>query len=250
MRTLECTLDRSPNGEDQTVLIWTELQVPNDLELTDQWAGYFQPLLRAPGHEGSMWGRVQERPNTILLLTGWKSTSIMKEFIASPSAKIYWENLKNGGIIYMSSRETFSRYDFWSRISRNFLYSYVQLFWVYFPAPVNEAYKARIRKLRSTENGLAQQHRPLKIWATNTEFVHGQEARLMVWSNFWQDESCAEYRHHREYNTIQGMGARVRVVHCKPQLERVSDSLEEVGAVGWKEEFVYFKQFESPAVLV
>ncbi|KAJ5187634.1 hypothetical protein N7449_010628 [Penicillium cf. viridicatum] len=46
------TTDRSPDL-DQEILIWTKLQVPKDLELDTEWAGLFQPLIRAPGHEGS-----------------------------------------------------------------------------------------------------------------------------------------------------------------------------------------------------
>ena len=66
------TIDRSQVDDlnDQAILIWTEFQVSKGLELDTEWAGHFQPLLRAPGHEGSGYARVQERPDTILLVTG------------------------------------------------------------------------------------------------------------------------------------------------------------------------------------
>lgn len=66
------TIDRSQVDDlnDQAILIWTEFQVSKGLELDTEWAGNFQPLLRAPGHEGSGYVRVQERPDTILLVTG------------------------------------------------------------------------------------------------------------------------------------------------------------------------------------
>lgn len=89
---------------DEAILIWTELQVLEDLEL----GPYFQPLLQAPGHEGSVWGRVQERPDTIVLLAGntksvplmsyrkaWERSSSRREFAASPPAQLYRENLES-----------------------------------------------------------------------------------------------------------------------------------------------------------
>jgi hypothetical protein len=62
------TADRLPVGDlnNRAILIWTELQVPKDLELDTEWAGYFQPLICAPGHKGSGWASLQECPDTIL----------------------------------------------------------------------------------------------------------------------------------------------------------------------------------------
>lgn len=48
----------------------TELQVPQGLELdAEQWAGYFQPLVHAEGHRGTVWGRSQKEPGVVLLVT-------------------------------------------------------------------------------------------------------------------------------------------------------------------------------------
>jgi hypothetical protein len=54
---------------DKAILTWTKLQVPKDLELNIEWDGLFLPLIRAPGHVGSGWARLQN-PDTILLVTG------------------------------------------------------------------------------------------------------------------------------------------------------------------------------------
>lgn len=132
------TTDRSPDL-DQEILIWAKLQVPKDLELDTEWAGLFQPLIRASGHEGSGWARLQS-PDMILLVTGdscikrasantyhkgWKSTLDQREFTASPSAQLYQENLKSKGIVHVSSHETFSRRIVYLDA---LLKSYVQLF--------------------------------------------------------------------------------------------------------------------------
>ncbi|KAJ5204301.1 uncharacterized protein N7498_005180 [Penicillium cinerascens] len=50
------------------ITVWTELLVPPREELdTTQWAQYFQPLVQHPDHRGSVWARVQERPNIVIL---------------------------------------------------------------------------------------------------------------------------------------------------------------------------------------
>lgn len=63
-------INNRPVRDDDAILIWTRLQVPADLELEAEWPEYFQPLIRAPGHDASAWSRVQERPDIILLVTG------------------------------------------------------------------------------------------------------------------------------------------------------------------------------------
>lgn len=71
MRAGDPTIDRTSDDlNDQAIMIWTKLQVTKDQELDTEWAGYFQPLIRAPGHERSGWARVQGCPETILLVTG------------------------------------------------------------------------------------------------------------------------------------------------------------------------------------
>lgn len=51
------------------MIVWTRLQVPIEEIDTDQWIGYFQPIAKAPGHSGSSWARIEEHPDTALLVT-------------------------------------------------------------------------------------------------------------------------------------------------------------------------------------
>jgi hypothetical protein len=69
----------APNGRtkslinienDPRIIVWTKLQVPPGEELgTNQWAAYFQPLVHTVGHDTTVWARVQESPNIIILAT-------------------------------------------------------------------------------------------------------------------------------------------------------------------------------------
>jgi hypothetical protein len=246
---------------DQEILIWTKLQVPKDLELDIEWDGLFLPLIRAPGHVGSGWTRLQN-PDTILLVTGelwikcvklfkligfqeWERTLNQREFIASPSAQLYHENLKSQGIIHVSSNETFSsRFHYLDAL----LNSYVQLFWVYFAVPVTETQKAQLLKIKPIrgpamlKNFLSNYDRspeynyPIKMWATHTESVDGQEAQLMLWPHFWKNAERAEHRHFGKFarsgNPIVG-GRTLQDIFC--------EKLEKVGPISWTEEFVSFK---------
>jgi hypothetical protein len=54
---------------DPKLIVWTEFQVAGEDPVTDQWNEYFQPIVQAPGHAGSSWARIQERSNTVLLVT-------------------------------------------------------------------------------------------------------------------------------------------------------------------------------------
>ncbi|KAJ5197156.1 Dimeric alpha-beta barrel [Penicillium cf. viridicatum] len=249
----DLTIDRSQVDDlnHQAILIWTEFQVSKGLELDIEWAGHFQPLLRAPGHEGSGYARVQKRPDTILLVTAWERASDMRAFTASPSAQLYRENLEARGIRAMSSRKTFSRRSsdyvgprWFDALTR----SYVELFWIYFSTPVTDTQKTRISDsigIREPPVGIGgvrhgvkrlQTRWPLKIWAIGTEHVHGQEAQLMLWPHFWTDAESAEYRHVGKYSN----SGHLRW-HARTLLEKFGDELESLGALEWKEEFCDFK---------
>lgn len=61
---------RNREDDDPAITVWTEFQVPPDEELdTDRWTGQFQPLVQAPDNVETAWARIQERPDTVLLVT-------------------------------------------------------------------------------------------------------------------------------------------------------------------------------------
>ena len=124
----------------------------------------------------------------------------------------------------------------------------VQLFWIYFPAPVTETQKAQILKINpirgpaalknftNDPNASRENHVPAKMWATDTESVDGQEAQLMLWPHFWRNAELAEIRHLGKY-TMSGN----RIIGARTLQERFCDHLEEVRPISWREDFVDFK---------
>lgn len=64
-----------------SIATWTEFRVPEDENLFDigqgstpsksstKWINIMRPLVEAAGHEKSQWGRVIERPDTVILAT-------------------------------------------------------------------------------------------------------------------------------------------------------------------------------------
>ncbi|KAJ9208805.1 hypothetical protein DTO021D3_22 [Paecilomyces variotii] len=189
------SLTNDPN--DPKIVVWTKLQVPPGEELDS----YCQPLLHAVGHESTVWAREQGNPDIVMLATLWYTTSELRDFMASPSAQLYRESLANASIVPLISWETIHGYGSWfGPLSRSF----TQLFWVYFPAPMTQAQQAEISSLRGIrppvmgfsipQSQLRQRHLPVQLWATQTEYLHGQEAQLMLWPHFWRDAEKAEWR--------------------------------------------------------
>lgn len=173
--------------------------------------------------------------------------SKLREFEGSPSAQLFWENLATRGIFRQASHETVYRSNWFSVLEGSF----VQLFWVYFPAPVDEAQMARIEKLRGIRptamgfsvprSEIRQIHVPGKIWANQTEVFSDQEAQLMLWPHFWRNEEKAEYRNFR--TSLFAPGSSTMIIGSQTVMEEFARKLEETGPIGWKEEFCKFTCF-------
>jgi hypothetical protein len=169
------------------------------------------------------------------MLIVWYTTSELRDFMASPSAQLYRESLASGAIVPVVSFETIYGGARWfNSLARSF----TQLFWVYFPAPMTQAQQAEISNLRGIrppimgfsipQSQLKQRHDPVQLWVTQTEYLHGQEAQLMLWPHFWRDAEKAEFRFlGTGYGTV---------------MERFIEELEGVVPIEWKEEFYEFKR--------
>ncbi|KAJ5937346.1 hypothetical protein N7454_004646 [Penicillium verhagenii] len=228
------------NVGDWEILVWDELQVPPNMESdTDQWIGDFQPLVEIAGHWKCHWARPRERPDTVLLLTLWRQMSKLREFEDSPDAQLFWENLASKGILRLASHETVYR--------SNWVYGldgpFIQLFWVYFPASLDENQLAEITEFRGIHPPALGFSIPrkdwkvtrcnAKIWANKTKIVNGQETQLMLWPHFWVSEEKAEYQNLRLGRNISSRTVR----------DKFFSHLEDLKPVTWKEEFCTFRRF-------
>lgn len=55
---------------DPKIVVWTEFRVPPGYERDEpRWVGYFQPLVHATGHKQSVWARLRNSPETMILAT-------------------------------------------------------------------------------------------------------------------------------------------------------------------------------------
>ncbi|KAJ5634925.1 uncharacterized protein N7484_008238 [Penicillium longicatenatum] len=228
------------NAGDSRILVWDELQVPPNMESdTDQWVRDFQLLVQIAGPFKCHWARSRERPDTVLLLTLWRCMLKLREFEDSPDAQLFWENLASKGILRLVSHETIYRNNWVNYLDKSF----VQLFWVYFPASLDEDQLAEIMESKGINpppmgfsvprKDLIVARAPAKIWANKTKIVNGQETQLMMWPHFWRNEEKAEYRNIRQGGNISSSTVRDRFI-----LE-----LEDLKPVTWKEEFFTFVSF-------
>ncbi|EPS31638.1 hypothetical protein PDE_06593 [Penicillium oxalicum 114-2] len=111
----------------------------------------------------------------------------------------------------------------------------MQIFWVYFKAPVTEALKDEVAKidgirppaiLRPRENELLSPKPPVELWALYTEYLYGEEVQSLLWPHFWRDEEVALFRHRKMWT---GTGETI--------MEGFHRSLRDIGAVEFKEDF-------------
>ncbi|KAJ0416011.1 hypothetical protein BJY00DRAFT_250134 [Aspergillus carlsbadensis] len=216
--------------EDPPIAVWTKLRTSQTKGSGScDWTELFQPLVHAVGHKETVWARMADNPDVVLLATLWWTTSELRDFEASPSAQLYRETLQREGIIPVSIHETIYGFAHWFQRLK---YSFTQIFWVYFPAPVDKSLQSQVSKLvgiRPPAFGPGvplkehfQTHLPVLHWATEPEVLHGTEARLLLWPHFWRNRERAEYRH-------------------EPYAQkRFIERLEELGPVEWKEEIYDF----------
>ncbi|KAL2854581.1 hypothetical protein BJX68DRAFT_232042 [Aspergillus pseudodeflectus] len=92
--------------QDPRVAVWTELQTARtNGSNSDYWTELFQPLVHAVGHKETVWARVPDNPDVVLLATLWWTTSELRSFEASPSAQLYYKTLQREQITRVSTRE-------------------------------------------------------------------------------------------------------------------------------------------------
>ncbi|KAJ0267729.1 hypothetical protein COL922a_014859, partial [Colletotrichum nupharicola] len=111
-------------------------------------------------------------------------------------------------------------------------YSFVEIFWVYFPAPVSESLQSQVSQLAGISPPAFgpggplkehfQTHLPALQWATEPETLRGEQVQLLLWPHFWRDKEKAEYR------------------HAPYAQKRFLVRLEGFGPVEWKEEIYDF----------
>ncbi|RHZ63540.1 hypothetical protein CDV55_102337 [Aspergillus turcosus] len=235
-------------NEDPEVTVWTQFHVPRGEELNiTEWNQTFQPLVQAAGHVESVWARIQEHPDTVLLVSLWKTTSALRGFTASPSAQLYWESLAARAIIPLQSHEFDPRghIPVWFNCLKS---SFVQLFWVYFPAPLTQDKQSEILKVRGMRppamgpgmprKMLLQTRTPIQLWAHETEILHGKKVQLMLWPHFWRNAEKAKF-YRDSYTDI--IVDHV-IVGYRTNIEDFEAKLKAIGPVEWREEHCDFKR--------
>ncbi|KAJ6009603.1 hypothetical protein N7522_004619 [Penicillium canescens] len=224
------------------IIVWQELRVPSE-EPSDQWNSHFQPMIQALGHDESSWARIPERPDTVLMATLWCSNSALKDFRDSPSAQLFTEDLGAKGISLLTSYESIYSGNWFQCLCR----SYVQLFQVYFQAPITEEQEARTYKVRGMcpaalgpsvpRKHHITRHLPEPVCTTQTEHLNGAQAQLVLWPHFWANAKKAEWRHTETYILSGSVAIGTQTI-----MEKFIGNLKELGAIEWREEFCKFKR--------
>lgn len=159
----------------------------------------------------------------------------MNEFRDSPSAQLFWESLNAKGITFLSSYESIYRGNWFGSLCM----SYIQLFWVYFQAPVTEEQRAHISSVDGItapalgpsvpRKEYVQRRLPTQVWITQTEHLHGTQVELMMWPHFWANAKKAEFRHSGTWGN-------------KTLTDKFVARLKGLDPIEWREEFYRFKK--------
>ncbi|KAJ5900992.1 uncharacterized protein N7473_005062 [Penicillium subrubescens] len=221
-----------PNNPSNWTVVWTELRAPIGHESDKQrWVGYFQPLVHAAGHKQSIWARLRFNPDKVILGT---CNSACRDFESSPLAQLFREQLTNDGITFLTCYEFPDDWYHWfqSLLPRRFIY----IFWVYFKVPVTEEQKQRVAKsvgirppvvLNLRPNQRLQPRLPVKLWATRTEYLHGEEPHI------WRDEEAASWRLIKSRH-INSFG--------ETNVDKFHGFLRDIGSMEFKEDYCHFEE--------
>jgi hypothetical protein len=179
----------------------------------------------------------------------WQTTDAIKDFQDSPSAQLLWETLAAKNIIILSSHEA-PYVGNWFEVMR---FSFIQLFWVYFQAPVTDAQRTEISNLRGIRPpalgfSVPRHHRPqteipIQAWATQPE---RNGTQLMLWPHFWRNSEMSKWRHGLTevfFGSII-IGKRSIMEDFNAKLQEMA-KLQEVGSVEWTEDFCSFRRIRA-----
>ncbi|KAE9367242.1 hypothetical protein N431DRAFT_472245 [Stipitochalara longipes BDJ] len=118
----------------------SELNFDKDSGISAKWAMTLNPLRNAPGWKHAQWGRLIERPETVLLISDWTSRHLLEDFKNSPEYDIYFKWLSELGL------PKYHEVYFPNGVVRDNKYR-PSITKIYFPAPVTDQQKEAIERI-------------------------------------------------------------------------------------------------------
>ncbi|RFU32841.1 hypothetical protein B7463_g3503, partial [Scytalidium lignicola] len=189
-----------------------------ETEFAIKWREILQPMRDAPGFEGGEWGRIIERPDTILLLTG--NDLFSKRWLPVGSGRLPFNTIHR----------------------------------VYFPAPVKPAIMESVKRMRGIHSACLSSHAkriivdgksivkrdpgwpgwvtsaPMVGWKLETEKINGVEMQVAIWIHYWT--SSEKEDDGKSTQTEPRMPGIVNPTRLEDWENRIRDA----GAVSWSEE--------------
>ncbi|KAK4251294.1 hypothetical protein C7999DRAFT_28024 [Corynascus novoguineensis] len=232
-----------------------------------------KPLLDAPGHRQSAWGRLQCDHATYILCSFWDDIEAVSVFQVSAAAPIMMRNLA----ILADTPDApvvLTTVNFGGSLdSQTILRHHTQIRRVYFPTPVLDGARTAMRRLPglvyrygigiSGQNCIggdskrAYYRDPAVGWCVGEERLGGSAGEKMATTKQWDGQECDEFvcimfwrDKERERRFLVEERLPVTVPGSEPGtevwvrdmslIEEWEGKLEEAGAVGWEDEYVDF----------
>lgn len=246
------------------ITAWTRFRIPLEFDIRniepnseqgEKWASIFSPLVKAPGHSRSFWGRVQDDPETVLLYTLWASRNALAGFEASSAHSDLVTALES--LTDPKPAITTIIASFANALTNQELRPYTQLRYVYFPAPVSPSSRTYIETIQgpayshgvgisastATKFQSAYHSRPTRGWVDGIKIFDRKECDVLMWLMFWNGkEDKKEFLENTKVMKTRpgikpGTALYESVVGV---LENWEFKLREQGALGWIDEYVDF----------
>ncbi|KAK4233338.1 hypothetical protein C8A03DRAFT_38961 [Achaetomium macrosporum] len=242
-------------------------------DIVEELAKASKPLLDAPGHRQSAWGRLQSDHGTYILCSFWDDLAAVSAFQASAATQMMAHSL---GVLVDApdSSVVLTTVDFGGSLdSQAVLRHHTQIRRVYFPSRVPEAARTAIRRLPglvyrygmgiSGQDDIGGDTRayyraPATGWfvgegrlgegageeVATTKQWDGKECDVFVCIMFWKDKERERRFLVEERLPVTQPGNQPGTevwVRDMSLMEEWEGKLREAGAVGWEDEYVDFR---------
>ncbi|KAJ8068519.1 hypothetical protein OCU04_004069 [Sclerotinia nivalis] len=200
MPFLSFTKFRIPQGDSLMARINENFGLSQAEPPGENWICALKPLIKASGHERSLWGQIIEKPDTVLLYTEWESQVRYDKFRQSAGyTDLYWPALS---VVDSPSVQTALYSDYCALPP----IKYLTIITCYFPSTLSEENRKGINNpkfqgLHMTGVGRIggnvnpnnlHYYLPKKMWATDLEKKDGMEMKALIWLHFWKNAEKEE----------------------------------------------------------
>ncbi|KAH7141657.1 hypothetical protein EDB81DRAFT_52593 [Dactylonectria macrodidyma] len=223
---------------------WTRFRFPLATTFDES---IFKPLqaVKADFDNPAYYGPISESPGEYLLIVDWNTPEVFSAFRNS----IHYEQLL-ANLRAQSATEPKTQMVDFSNVAFSWRFgSNTDIRTVYFPASISSQEREAVGKTKglvltmTPGLGASGSHQapykgvPTIGWVDGTENWDGNDAVACVWCHYWKDKDAEQ-----QFKNNERRPPRIAESHRPLAVEAFELDLQNLGAIGWTEHHVDFKQ--------